>query len=354
MRFSIIVPVYKIKEQELKKCIDSLIAQKYPDLEIILVDDGSPDNCGDLIDTYASLDSRIIGIHQKNQGVSAARNHGLGIAKGEYVLFVDGDDFLIPNIISQLATTLKNMEPIDILYFYYQNASQIQKHKLDSNPKIQYLSEKDRQIWFQSNIQQIDLIPNISIGSPWGKVFSMSFLKEHTLQFPIGVPRTQDRVFMAECLSNAKKISYINICGYIYNDINDTSATHRFNPNILNDLELAGKHLESLVQKQSFLDDLQKKMLCVDFRFKFMLEWELLFFLHRNANMSYRQMKSYLVKTYMSYTFQYLITHSTLTKEEITTRDYGVIFNTIIEKLKKKQFLQLYLMGLLFRYHRNK
>lgn len=354
MRFSLIVPIYKIKEKELRNCIDSLIAQKYLNLEIILVDDGSPDNCGKIAEAYASLDSRIVVIHQKNQGVSAARNHGLHIASGDYILFVDGDDTLVPNIISQLATALKNIEAIDILYFFYQKASQVHKCILNSNPGILQLSKAEKQTWFNSNIRQIDLNPNISIGSPWGKVFSKSFLKKYMLQFPIGVPRTQDRVFMAECLSKAKKISYINIYGYIYNDTNDASATHRFNPNILSDLELAGTHLEEIIQAQPFLDNLQKTALCVDFRFRFMSEWLLLFFLHRKASMPYQKMKLYLIKTYESYTFQYLIGHNALTMQQIITKNYGTIFNTVIKKMAEKQFLQLYLMGIFFRYYKNK
>ena len=89
---SIIVPVYKV-EPYLSQCIDSLTCQTYSHLEIILVDDGSPDNCGKICDEYAAADDRIKVIHQANRGVSAARNAALAIANGEYVMFVDGDDW---------------------------------------------------------------------------------------------------------------------------------------------------------------------------------------------------------------------------------------------------------------------
>lgn len=92
-KLSIIVPVYNV-EPFLRRCLDSILSQNYKDFEVIVIDDGSPDNCGAIIDEYARQDDRIIAIHQQNKGVSAARNAGLRIARGEYVGFVDPDDWL--------------------------------------------------------------------------------------------------------------------------------------------------------------------------------------------------------------------------------------------------------------------
>ena len=96
---SIIVPIYKV-EKYLKRCIESLIHQDYQDIEIILVDDGSPDNCGIICDEYANKDTRIKVIHQKNGGLSAARNSGIDIAHGDYLMFVDSDDWVETNFCS--------------------------------------------------------------------------------------------------------------------------------------------------------------------------------------------------------------------------------------------------------------
>ena len=90
---SVIVPIYKVEEY-LHRCIDSIINQTYTNLEIILVDDGSPDNCPMICDEYAKKDSRIRVIHKKNGGLSDARNAGLEIATGEYIGFVDSDDWI--------------------------------------------------------------------------------------------------------------------------------------------------------------------------------------------------------------------------------------------------------------------
>lgn len=90
---SVIVPIYQV-EKYLEQCLDSILNQTYRQLEIILVDDGSPDRCGEICDQYASQDSRIQVIHQTNQGLSAARNAGMDIATGEYISFIDSDDYI--------------------------------------------------------------------------------------------------------------------------------------------------------------------------------------------------------------------------------------------------------------------
>ncbi len=104
---SVIVPVYKV-EPYLRECVDSILAQTFTDFEIILVDDGSPDNCGIICDEYAEKDNRIIVIHQENGGLSAARNAGLDVARGEYVSFIDSDDVVSPEYLEILYGQLVN------------------------------------------------------------------------------------------------------------------------------------------------------------------------------------------------------------------------------------------------------
>lgn len=106
---SIIIPVYKV-EKYLSKCIESILKQTYFDLELILVDDGSPDKCPEICDTYASKDERVVVIHQKNAGVSAARNAGLEKAKGEYIGFVDPDDWIAPEMYEKMIQAMENSE----------------------------------------------------------------------------------------------------------------------------------------------------------------------------------------------------------------------------------------------------
>jgi glycosyltransferase involved in cell wall biosynthesis len=98
---SVIVPIYNV-EPYLRRCVDSICQQTYENLQIILVDDGSPDSCGTICDEYTITDSRVMVIHQKNEGLSGARNNGLLFAKGEYVAFVDSDDWLHPELYATL------------------------------------------------------------------------------------------------------------------------------------------------------------------------------------------------------------------------------------------------------------
>lgn len=106
---SVIVPVYKV-EKYINQCIDSIINQTYTNLEIILVDDGSPDNCGIICDKYAKKDRRIKVIHKENAGVSSARNVGLDNSNGEFITFVDADDYVSNIYCEELLKTLKEKE----------------------------------------------------------------------------------------------------------------------------------------------------------------------------------------------------------------------------------------------------
>lgn len=106
MKLSIIVPVYKV-EQYLDKCVESILAQTFTDYEIILVDDGSPDNCGQMCREWERRDGRIRTIHKENGGLSDARNAGIDIAKGDYIGFVDSDDYIKPDMFEVLVANLE-------------------------------------------------------------------------------------------------------------------------------------------------------------------------------------------------------------------------------------------------------
>lgn len=108
-KISIIIPVYKVEEY-LPKCLDSIVRQTYTNLEIILVDDGSPDKCGEICDKYAKEDSRIKVIHKENAGVARARNDGIEIATGDYISFIDSDDWIAENTYEILYNGLKEYD----------------------------------------------------------------------------------------------------------------------------------------------------------------------------------------------------------------------------------------------------
>ena len=113
---SIVIPVYKAEEY-IGKCIESLQNQTYSNLQIILIEDSSPDNSGQICDDYAAKDDRITVIHhERNMGVSKTRNDGLAIVKGEYIAFVDGDDYVAPTMIEDCLSTI-NEKQVDVVVF---------------------------------------------------------------------------------------------------------------------------------------------------------------------------------------------------------------------------------------------
>ena len=117
-RLSVIVPVYNA-EAYLSRCVDSILCQTFTDFELILVDDGSPDCCGQIIDEYAEKDVRVIGVHQENRGVSAARNHGLRLASGQYIGFVDADDWIEPDMYQKMVNSMEsnNVDIVSCMFF---------------------------------------------------------------------------------------------------------------------------------------------------------------------------------------------------------------------------------------------
>ena len=124
---SIIVPVYDA-EQFLDRCIESALHQTYQNLEIVLVDDGSPDRCGDICDRHAKEDNRIVVIHQENAGPSAARNTGLDAAKGDFIYFLDSDDYIDLNTISVLVDTAKNEDADIVISGHYRDKDDVIKN----------------------------------------------------------------------------------------------------------------------------------------------------------------------------------------------------------------------------------
>lgn len=112
---AVIVPVYKV-EDYLRPCVDSILSQSYPNLRIILVDDGSPDGCGAICDAYAAQDSRVVVVHKENGGQSTARNRGLDLAKDcDYITFVDSDDSIEPGIYEAAVTYLEEHREVGIV-----------------------------------------------------------------------------------------------------------------------------------------------------------------------------------------------------------------------------------------------
>lgn len=177
-KFSVIVPIYNVEEY-LEECVESVLAQTYPDFELILVDDGSPDGCGVICDEYALKDSRIRVIHKKNGGLSDARNAGLDQATGEYIYFLDSDDSILPDLLEK---TVSEMDKgMDMVVFRFQsvapNGSTEPGREIEAGT-CHFETEEDRYAFFQKT-----LLP-CSIGwEAWARVFRRDLIESYRIRF---------------------------------------------------------------------------------------------------------------------------------------------------------------------------
>ncbi len=214
---SIIVPIYKV-EKYLRACIDSLINQTYRDIEIILVDDGSPDDCGRICDEYAIHDSRVKVVHQPNAGVSAARNAGLDIAGGEFIGFCDPDDFVAEDMYMCLVDAMKRHDA-DLAacgYNYYSEDYILDSSRLYPLMEDETMSRRD----IYSKLS--DMPPTIRHGVVT-KLFRAAIIGD--LRFDIRLKSAEDCDFL---LSYAKRVnSAVFVHRPLYmNLVRDGSATH--------------------------------------------------------------------------------------------------------------------------------
>ena len=211
---SIILPVYKV-EKFLPTCIDNLINQTYREIEIILVDDGSPDTSGEICDQYARLDRRIIVIHQPNMGLVNARKEGLKIAKGEYVTYVDGDDFVELNYCESLIKEV-NENDADIVIGGYIRNYHGRTFFLNNNlPAGRYQGENLKSIWREMIFNGNFFTHGISTYS-WGKLFKRDLLLSIQLSIPEDITIGEDAACVYPLISKADSIVISPTAGYHY------------------------------------------------------------------------------------------------------------------------------------------
>lgn len=207
-KYSIIVPIYN-RENTLKRCVDSILNQTISDFELILINDGSKDNSRKICDEYKKKDSRVVVIHQENGGVSRARNAGLEIAKGKYIVFVDSDDYVDDTYLEQL-----DAGDADFVSVGYTRVSCKKKFKREHNNK--YYSLKDKGIIF-------NLLNEEKLTYICGKKFKTEIIKNNNIKLIEGLNLGEDTCFVCEYLFYCNDLQYLNGSGYIYVCDNETS-----------------------------------------------------------------------------------------------------------------------------------
>lgn len=250
MLFSIIVPIYKV-EKYIRQCVDSILAQTFPDFELILVDDGSPDNCPKICDEYAEKDKRVKVIHLVNSGVVIARQTGVNNANGEYLLFVDGDDSIAFNCLEVIA----KYAYVDVIRFGFYREKPSGYEKTPISERVGYYSKGDieREI-FPKLIQTVDA--NYYIPSVWVAAFRKELFVKNMLT-DIRLAVGEDGACVIPCIYHAQSLYIIEDCLYNYR-LNYSSVTKSRKVLNWNGPEIIAKHLAEKLDLTRY--DLQEQL----------------------------------------------------------------------------------------------
>ena len=232
---SVIVPVYNV-EKYLRHCVDSILAQTYPDFELLLIDDGSPDGCPQIRDEYAGRDPRVRVIHKPNGGLISARNEGIRAARGDYICILDGDDWADENMLQFIHDTVEQSpEPLDMVLFAAYNVYEDHlEETLNEVPEGYYDRERLEKEVFPYLLT--DTRSGLQVGviqaHTWDKAFKRELLAEHytreeRIRVFTDVPMTY------ECLLHCRNVYICNEHLYMYNKTNEDSIRARSRENLL-------------------------------------------------------------------------------------------------------------------------
>lgn len=246
MKVSVIVPVYNV-ESYLEQCLDSIVDQTYSNLEIILVNDGSTDRSGRICDEFAEKDSRINVIHQKNAGVSSARNSGIEVATGDYITFVDSDDWLDTEMYRKMTEAAKSVKFADLImcdYFTF---------KPDSNEKIN--TNLRGGLYTKPEITH-EIYPYLLARKDFGRLsiaitciclFKRSLLIENNIRFDEKLKYSEDNLFMTEVILKADSFLYLKDDYFYHYRQYDASRSKKYNNEWWSNFLYLNQNLKKLV-----------------------------------------------------------------------------------------------------------
>lgn len=250
-KISIIVPVYKA-EKYLNRCISSILNQTMSDFELIIVNDGSPDNSLTIAESYAKEDDRVIVLSDINRGVSAARNAGLKIASGKYIGFVDADDWIYPEMYEQLSFYLEKYNADSAVCGYYRESVKRVPYRVTNKCKV--LSEAE--IHQQVLPGFVHGLPNVVKSSVCNKLYSAELLKKSGALFPIDLKLAEDLEFNRKVLPQAKRIVLLPHLLYNYNALNKRATRSAIKDYHMVYLEKRARSIQYLRENNLDSDDM--------------------------------------------------------------------------------------------------
>lgn len=210
---SVIIPVYN-EETELPRCLDTVLAQTHPDLDIILVNDGSKDRSGEVCDAYAARDRRIRVIHQANAGVSMARNAGIAAARGEYLQFVDADDEIAPEMTARLLTPMRDGMDVVMCGFLYRQCYPDGK-RLESESPLPAVGIMDAREFLQTCTRDRPTWLSL-FHSQCNKMYRRDILSANSIAFATGMTSSEDGLFNFHYLAHCQRAAIIDVRPYVY------------------------------------------------------------------------------------------------------------------------------------------
>lgn len=220
---SVIAPVYNA-EKYLHRCIDSILVQSFTDFELLLINDGSKDNSGKICDEYAAKDSRIRVFHKENGGVSSARNLGLENAKGDYIMFVDSDDYMFPEMCELMAATIESKKADLVVCGTTETGGGYWRPAADEDYSLAQLKENF-----------VQLLHTELLSPPWNKIFKRAIIGEQ--RFREDVSFGEDLMFNLGYIYKCEKVSFIKESPFFHEKDNTDSLVVKFNRNRLTDIE---------------------------------------------------------------------------------------------------------------------
>ena len=242
MKYSVIIPVYNV-EKYINRCVKSILSQRYNDLEIILIDNGSTDRSGSICDIYADDYANISVYHIENQGVASARNFGLSKARGEFIYFVDSDDYLVGNLFAEFEDKLT--PDLDLLVFSYYNS--FEQEMTEKNRKKKILPYNGSYDKYDFSKIFKDLFLSDMLYTVWNKLYRREFLIENNISFE-KYELGEDVRFNLNAYRNVNKVYLSQDSYYVYVIGRKGSAMSSYNP----------KRLQYQLQELELVDSLLK------------------------------------------------------------------------------------------------
>lgn len=283
---SFIIPVYNV-EKYIRSCLDSILSQAGILKEVIVVDDGSKDGSLEILEEYSQKYENVVLVAQEHEGASVARNKGIELAQGNWICFIDSDDYIEENCMTNI---LKNItEEYDVIIADYVNYTQSKSYKHSYNQSMVEFKEQDFELFQKATLNKNYIPKDLQLITPWAKLYRTEFLKQNDVRFTPGVRKSQDLLFNFEVYHYAKKGKYVPELMYYYR-YNRESLCNKYLSEVLNDYRKQQGKIKSLLRSYEKYESMKEHYYfrtAVNYMFSLRLDYA-----HRDNPKKYAERKN--------------------------------------------------------------